>query len=83
MNQLLLNKKPSDATPEEWKTSWENSSYVLQPLADAIKAKLYETGRVKSTDFDIPNHYAKMAYEAGLAEMGQWILDLLPGGVNK
>lgn len=62
---------------------WGNSHYLLQPLADFLKVRIKNAELVKPSDFDCPNHYAKMAYEAGAKKAFLEILSLLPDSVDK
>jgi hypothetical protein len=83
MNSLLSQHRPKDSTPEEWEKLWNNAHYVLQPLADIIKKQIKELDGVKADDFNCPNHYAKLAFQAGAKERLKYILSLLPDSVEK
>lgn len=83
MNSLLANAKPKDISKEKWMEMWNNSHYLLQPLADVIKGLVAELDKVKADDFACPNHYAKLAYQAGGKEKLKLILSLLPDSVDK
>jgi hypothetical protein len=78
-----MSYKPKDCSNEDWLKLWGNSHYVLQPLADLLMSRIKIAEVVKPTDFDCPNHYAKMAYEAGLKAALSDVLGLLPDSVDK
>ena len=78
MNSLLMKHRPSDITPDEWAKLWDNSSYTLEPLAKVLKELKSTVEDVKPDDFDCPNHYAKLAYEAGQKAILNKVLGLLP-----
>ena len=78
MNKLLLNNKPKDITNEEFTKIWNNSSYVLESLYKTLVDIDKELNIVKKGDFDCPNHYAKLAYNAGQSRMIELVTSLLP-----
>jgi hypothetical protein len=78
MNKLLLNNRPSDSTPEEFKKAWDNSGYVFEALYKTLESFIAQNEDVKKDDFDCPNHYAKLAYQAGLNQAWKQVLDMLP-----
>lgn len=78
MNKLLLDNRPSDSTPEEFKKAWDNSGYVLEALYITLNTLILQNNKVKKDDFDCPNHYAKLAYQAGLSEAWKQVIDMLP-----
>jgi hypothetical protein len=78
MNSQLLNNRPKDSTPEEFKKAWDNSSYVFEALWKTIEGYIADNNKVKKDDFSCPNHYALLAYQAGLSEAFNRILTLLP-----
>jgi hypothetical protein len=78
MNKLLLNNKPKDITNEEFIKVWNNSSYVLESLYKTLVDIDKELNNVKKDDFDCPNHYAKLAYNAGQSRMIELVTSLLP-----
>ena len=78
MNKLLLNNKPKDITNEEFVKVWNNSSYVLESLYKTLVDIDKELNNVKKDDFDCPNHYAKLAYNAGQSRMIELVTSLLP-----
>lgn len=82
MNKALLNNRPKGATPEEFTKTWENSSYTLEPLWKTMMQWVAENEKVKKEDFDCPNHYAKLAYQAGFNEALKRVVDLLPESAN-
>lgn len=78
MNKLLLNNRPSDSTPEDFKKAWDNSGYVMEALYKTLSTFIAQNEDVKKDDFDCPNHYAKLAYQAGLNQAWKQVLDMLP-----
>jgi hypothetical protein len=78
MNHLLLKHRPKDTTEEEFKKSWDNVGYSLSALASLLSHLIKENEKVKRDDFDCPNHYAKLAFQAGENKAYDLILSLLP-----
>lgn len=63
---------------KEWEMLWERQGYILEPLEKTILTYQAECNTVNHNDFDCPNHYARLAYEAGMREAYRRVLDLLP-----
>lgn len=82
MNKLLLNNKPKDISNEEFIKLWNNSSYILESLYKTLADLDKELNTVKKDDFDCPNHYAKLAYNAGQSKMISFVTALLPNGAK-
>ena len=82
MNKVLLNNKPKDISNEEFIKVWNNASYVLESLYKTLKDMEKELDTVKRDDFDCPNHYAKLAYNAGQSRMIDVVTNLLPNAVK-
>lgn len=78
MNKVLLDNRPQDSSPEEFKKAWDNSGYVLEALWKTLNAFIEQNNEVKKDDFDCPNHYAKLAYQAGLNKAWKQVMDMLP-----
>lgn len=78
MNKVLLDNRPKDSSPEEFKKAWDNSGYVLEALWKTLGAFIEQNNEVKKDDFDCPNHYAKLAYQAGLNKAWKQVMDMLP-----
>lgn len=78
MNKLLLNNRPEDSSVEEFTKAWNNSSYTLEALYKTILVLKEELNTIKKDDFDCPNHYAKLAYNAGQIKAYDFIVSLLP-----
>ena len=78
MNKLLAKHRPSDSTVEEFTEAWNNASYTLEPLYRTLLVLMDEATEVKRADFDCPNHYAKLAYEAGMRTAYEQIVRMLP-----
>jgi hypothetical protein len=78
MNKLLLNNRPEDSSVEEFTKAWNNSSYSLEALYKTILVLKEELNTIKKDDFDCPNHYAKLAYNAGQIKAYDFIVSLLP-----
>jgi len=56
--------------------------YGLSTLYKAIEEMKSSTDGVKASDFDCPNHYARLAYELGKKQAYQEVIDLLPDGAK-
>ena len=82
MNKVLLDNRPQDSSPEEFKKAWDNSGYVLEALWKTLNAFIEQNNEVKKDDFDCPNHYAKLAYQAGLNKAWKQVMDMLPESVK-
>lgn len=78
MNKVLLDNRPQDSSQEEFKKAWDNSGYVLEALWKTLNAFIEQNNEVKKDDFDCPNHYAKLAYQAGLNKAWKQVMDMLP-----
>ena len=78
MNNLLIKHKPKDIETEAWKKMWDNSSYIFRPLVDVINQLVSTRETVREDDFDCPNHYAKLAFDAGMRKGLGMVLDMLP-----
>lgn len=78
MNNLLLSKRPKDSTVDEFVKAYNNSSYVLEPLAKVLQELMLQNDKVNKDDFDCPNHYSKLAFQAGENKAYAFILSLLP-----
>ena len=77
MNSILLANRPKDLDEQKFKDMWENSGYTLSALYKTIK-DLAPTEMVKNSDFDVPNHYAKLMWQVGQRDFMTKILDLFP-----
>lgn len=82
MNHQLLNNRPKDSSPEEFKKAWDNSSYVFEALWKTLNEYIAENDKVRKDDFSCPNHYAKLAYQAGLIEAYTKVITLLPASAK-
>lgn len=78
MNKLILNNKPKDTTNEDFIKTWNNSSYVFEVLYKTLLSIKKDLDNIKRDDFDCPNHYAKLAYNAGQSKMIDSIVAMLP-----
>jgi hypothetical protein len=78
MNKLLLNNRPKDSSIEEFTKAWNNASYTLEALFVTLKQLQDENEKVNKDDFDCPNHYAKLAYQAGMCKAYDTIIKMLP-----
>lgn len=78
MNHSLLKHKPKDSTNSEFEKSWENVGYTLQALNLLLDELIENNNNVKKADFDTPNHYAKLAFQAGENKAYEYIKSLLP-----
>lgn len=77
MNGLLLQNRPKDLTEEQFKKMWDNSAYLLEAFYKTIQ-NFRPKEKVSPTDFDCPNHYAKLVAEAASRDIVDKIIDLLP-----
>lgn len=77
MNSNLLKNRPKDLDEQKFKEMWENSGYTLGALYKTIK-DLNPVESIKGTDFDIPNHYAKMVYQQAQKDLINKVLELFP-----
>jgi hypothetical protein len=82
MNKLLLNNKDNNITEEEFTKIWNNASVPLEALYKTLLVMKAEVSSVKKDDFDCPNHYAKLAYNAGQEKMIDFIVSLLPNSAK-
>ena len=78
MNSLLVKHKPKDIDREDFAKVWSNAGYSLQALYGALTELREQLMVVKADDFDCPNHYAKLAYQAGMAKAYENVLAMLP-----
>lgn len=78
MKQAFLKHIPKDSTTEEFGKTWDNAGYTLTPLYKLLKELVEENNRIKKDDFDCPNHYARLAFQAGENRAYAYILSLLP-----
>lgn len=78
MNHSLLAKRPKDSSKEEFTKSWDNCGYTLSALALLLTELIEQNNKVTKDDFDCPNHYAKLAFQAGENKAYEYVLSLLP-----
>lgn len=78
MNSILLKNRPDDADAKEFARVWDATGYALSALYKTINELIAQNEGVKASDFDCPNHYAKLAYQAGMNEAFKKIVDMLP-----
>jgi hypothetical protein len=83
LNTILLKHKPVDVDREEFAKVWSNAGYSLQALYGALHELKTQLQVVKADDFDCPNHYAKLAYQAGMVKAYENVLALLPETAKK
>ena len=74
----LSKNRPSDLSSEDFEKMWNNLGYSLAPLYTTCQELIGSTLRISGKDFDIPNHYAKIAYEAGRRSAFEEIQKMLP-----
>jgi hypothetical protein len=82
MNKLLLNNRPKDSSVEEFTKAWDNASYVMEALYKTLNTLIAENDKVARDDFSCPNHYAKLAYQAGLCKAYETISNMLPNSAK-
>jgi hypothetical protein len=78
LNTLLLKYRPKDTDREEFAKVWSNAGYSMQALNGALNELKANLQTVKAEDFDCPNHYAKLAYQAGMVKAYENVLAMLP-----
>lgn len=78
MNKTLLNNRPKDASEEEFEKVWNNSGYALEALYKTLEKMIEENNNIRKDDFDCPNHYARLSYQAGFSNALSRVLDMLP-----
>ena len=82
MRTALSKHKPKDVSKEEFEKSWNNMQWGLSVLYKALDELKSSTNSVKAEDFNIPNHYALLAYQAGKRQAYQEVIDMLPEGAK-
>lgn len=78
MNKRLMDLRPKELTQEDWDKTWSSASYALEPLAAMLREWIAAREKVKIEDFNVANHYALLAYQAGQIDAIQKVLDILP-----
>lgn len=78
MNSKLINNRPKEMTKEEFTKSWDNIGYTLVALHRTLEELKTSVKKTRETDFDCPNHYAKIAFQRGQIEAYNFILSILP-----
>lgn len=82
MNSILMSKRPKDTTKEQWQARWDAAGDILQPLADTLRSYAEPLGVVSTTDFDCPNHYAKLVASLVRKQVLEEILAMLPASTK-
>lgn len=62
--------------------AWENSKYLLRPFVEMLKERVKSLENVGESDFDTPNHYAKLMFKAGRKQETEFLLSLLPNSLK-
>lgn len=75
---ILSQCRSKDTSAVEFAKSWEALGASLEPLRKCLEKQKEAKETVKETDFDCPNHYAKLAYKAGYKEALDLVISLLP-----
>jgi hypothetical protein len=78
VNTLLTKHKPSDLSKEDFAVVWSNAGYSLVALNGALNELIGTLRDIKASDFDCPNHYAKLAYQAGMVKAYENVIAMLP-----
>lgn len=78
MNLMLISNRHQEQTLEEFTKAWENAGYTLEPLQKTVIQMRKGLEFVKTTDFDCPNHYAKLMFQQGKLQAYNEILALMP-----
>lgn len=82
MNSNLAKYIPKDSTREEFQKIWDNAGYTLTPLYLLLKEMQSNNNRILKDDFSCPNHYARLAFQAGENKAYEYIIGLLPNSVK-
>lgn len=82
MQAILLKNRPKDLDEQKFKEMWENSGYTLDALYKTIK-DLNPVESVKSSDFDTPNHYAKLIWQHAQKDLINKVLDFFPSSCKE
>ncbi len=78
MNATLVKNRPADIDKEKFVAMWNNAGYTLEALQKTIKEWEEAASNISIEDFDCPNHYQKMVFQAGQVKAFQRILALMP-----
>jgi hypothetical protein len=78
VNTLLTKHKPNDISKEDFAVVWSNAGYSLRALHGALVELQDNLKDIKASDFDCPNHYAKLAYQAGMVKAYENVIAMLP-----
>jgi len=84
--KALLSKHRDASTypnPAKFEEKWDSLEVDIAPLRAAIEEMAGGLLDVQEGDFGTTNHYAQLAYKAGMAAMAKKVLDLLPVSRNK
>ena len=74
-----MNKRFADLAedPKEFSRTWSNLRPSLEVLEKLLDELIKEAEVVTKNDFDCPNHYAKLAYQAGQVKAYEFVKSLL------
>lgn len=57
---------------------WDNAGYTLEALQKTMLKWKTEASSIRTTDFDCPNHYAKLMFDQGKIKAFEEVLALMP-----
>ena len=77
MNSLLQKHKPKDITQIEWSKLWNNSTYLLEPLYNAL-VELKGKDALTESDLNKPNLHDRLIWNESKKAILNQILAILP-----
>lgn len=78
MKSALTKHIPKTTTKEDFEKTWNNSSYVMEPLVKHLEELVNSLTIMTEDDFNVSNHYALLAYRGGKIALAKELLELLP-----
>lgn len=77
MHQQIRKHLPPEAKPEEFEQSWNNATYLLEPLLAAIR-EAASTPKIKREDFGSPAFVEKLIFDQARYDLVQQIISYFP-----
>lgn len=77
MHPQIRKHLPKEAVPEEFEQSWQNASYILEPLYKAIKEQAQQP-KIRKEDFELPAFKDKLVFDQARFDLVQQILSMFP-----
>lgn len=78
MKALLMKNRPNSCEKEEFVKSWDNVGWALSALYKTLDELIRGNNKVSPEDFELANHYALLAYQAGMSAAYKNVQDMLP-----